>query len=184
MTRADSMRLELPSEKYIDSFFEAMAEFEAEGNRQIPQDMTRERFPAYVQQLHDQSVGKNLKAGYVPSVEFWMIDADGFAGRIILGLAFYPAPERVGHHVGYAVRPSKRRLGYATRALQLLLDEASKRNIHKLMPICDPDNIASRKVIERNGGVLLENTPNAGANDGLRFLIDLERPVGPKSKRD
>lgn len=149
----------------------------------MPEGMTRERFPAYVQQLHDQSVGKNLKAGYVPSVEFWMIDAGGFAGRIILGLAFYPASERVGHHVGYAVRPSKRRLGYATRALQFLLDEARKRNIHKLMPICDPDNIASRKVIERNGGVLLENTPNAGANDGLRFLIELDKPSGANSKR-
>ena len=140
--------------------------------------MTKEPFPAYVQR---QSAGKNLKVGYVLHVEFWVIDADGFAGWNILGLAFYPAPDRVGHHVGYAVRPSKRRLGYATRALQFLLDEARKRNILKLMPICDPDNIASRKVIERNGGVLLESTPNAGANDGLRFLIDLERPIGPRS---
>jgi len=172
--------LESPSEKYIDSFFQAMAEFEVEGIPQIPENMTTEQFPAYVQQLHDQSIGKNLKEGYVPSKEFWIIDADGYAGRIILGLSFTPDPDRVGNHVGYAVRPSKRRKGYATKALQCLLDEATKLKIYKLMPICDAANIASRKVIERNGGVLLDRMPNGKARLGaLRFLIDLDaKPPG------
>ena len=163
--------LEVPSEKHVRSFFLAMAEFEAEGSPQAPKELTEDRFPAYVQQLHDQSVGKNLKEGHIPSKEFWMVDADGYAGRIILGLTFTPAPERLGHHVGYAVRPSKRRKGYATRALQCLLDEARKLKINPLMPICDEDNVASRTVIERNGGVLLEGMPSGG---GLRFLIDLD----------
>lgn len=168
------MRLEPPSEKYLDSFFEAMAEFEGEGIPQIPPEMTKEQFPAYVQQLHDQSAGKNLKEGYVPSKEFWIIDSEGYAGRIILGLSFTPDPDRVGNHVGYAVRPSKRRKGYASKALQCLLDEAGKLDISKLMPICDAANVASRKVIEKNGGVLLDRTANDKARDGgLRFIIDL-----------
>ena len=170
-----------PSEKYLDSFFQAMAEFEDEGNPQISENMTKEQFPAYVQQLHDQSVGKNLKEGYVPSKEFWIIDAEGYAGRIILGLSFTPAPDRIGNHVGYAVRPSKRRKGYATKALQCLLDEARKLKIYKLMPICDAANVASRKVIERNGGVLLDHMPNDKARHGaLRYIVDLEsRPATP-----
>ena len=103
--------LVLPSEKYLHSFLEAMAEFASEGNPQIPTGMSREQFPTYVQQLHDQAAGKNLKEGHVPSKEFWIVDADGYAGRIILGLSFTPAPERVGNHVGYAVRPSRRQKG-------------------------------------------------------------------------
>lgn len=170
--------LESPSEKYLESFFQAMAEFEAEGNRQIPANMTEGQFPAYVRQLHDQSIGKNLKEGHIPSIEFWMIDADGFAGRIILGLTFTPTPERLGHHVGYAVRPSKRRRGYATEALQYLLDEARTLKIDKLMPTCGPANVASRKVIESNGGVLLDSLPIDQAHDReLRFIIDLK--AGP-----
>ncbi len=171
------MRLVLPSEKYIESFFQAMAEFKPEGIPQIREGMTEEHFPAYVQQLHDQAVGNNLKEGHIPSKEFWMIDSDGYAGRIILGLTYTPTPERLGHHVGYAVRPSKRRLGYATKALGLLLDEARAMKIYMLMPDCASTNVASRKVIESNGGVLLDRLPNGEPCQGsLRYLIDLEAP--------
>ena len=73
------------------------------------------------------------------------------------------------------MRPSKRRKGYATQALQCLLAEARKLKIYKLMPICDAANVASRKVIERNGGVLLDGMPIDKARyGGLRFIIDLD----------
>jgi predicted acetyltransferase len=173
--RLADIRLEPPSEKYIDSFFQAMEEFAREGIPQISENTTRERFPAYVQQLHDQAVGKNLKEGHIPSAEFWIIDSEGYAGRIILGLTFTPDLYRLGHHVGYAVRPSKRRRGYATKALQCLLDEARKLKIYNLMPTCDEANIASRKVIERNGGVLVDRMLNdKDRPTELRFIIELD----------
>ncbi len=169
-----NIRLVLPSEKFAESFFEAMVEFAKEGNPQIPPGMTQADFPAYLQRLHDQSMGKNLKEGHVPSKEFWIADADGFAGRIILGLAYIPSPSRCGHHVGYAVRHTKRRKSYATQALRLLLNEAISLHIYQLMPTCAASNLASRKVIERNGGVLQIASPNDDRPDReLRYLIDL-----------
>ena len=116
-------------------------------------------------------------------MEFWMIDAEGFAGRIIIGLTFSPDPDRFGNHVGYAVRPSKRRKGYGTEALQCLIHEARKMNLHKLMPICDAANIASRKVIERNGGILIDCEPKDKARyGGLRFIIDLDATPASQSR--
>ena len=97
-----------PSVAYAESFFAAMAEFRSEGLPQTSESVTRETFPAYVQSLHDLAMGVNLKEGYIPSKEFWIVDAEGYAGRIILGLTYSPSPERVGHHVGYAIRPGRR----------------------------------------------------------------------------
>lgn len=164
---------------YVDSFFVAMAEFEVEGRPQVLAGMRTDQFSAYVEGLHDLAAGRNLPTGYIPSKEFWIIDGDGYAGRIILGLSYYPSPERLGHHVGYAVRPSKRRRGYATQALRLMLEEANKLGIYRLMPTCGQDNVASRKVIEANGGVMLPQ-PNSGEADGseLRFLILLGPEAG------
>jgi predicted acetyltransferase len=160
-----------PSVEYVDSFFAAMEEFRGEGLPQISEWVTRETFPAYVQGLHDLANGVNLKEGYIPSKEFWIVDAEGYAGRIILGLTYSPSPERVGHHVGYAIRPSRRLRGYATLALRLLLSEARGLGITRLMPSCDAENVGSRKVIERNGGVMLNKEV---PGEGLRFLIEVE----------
>ena len=177
-TRSANICLALPSVDFHISFFAAMREFESEGIPQIPPNVTEDQFPVYVQTLHDQSVGKNLKEGYVPSKEYWIVDSNGYAGRIILGLTYYPSPERLGNHVGYAVRPTKRGNGYATHALRLLLDEARNLQIYRLMPTCSTENLASRKVIERNGGVLINPLPNDVSNDReLRFLIDLKSRI-------
>jgi predicted acetyltransferase len=164
------IRLKAPSEEYADSFFEAMAEFAAEGNPQVSASLDQSQFPGYVQRLHELSEGKNLPDGYIPSREFWIIDGDGYAGRIILGLSYTPGPTRLGNHVGYAVRPSKRRRMYATQALEQLISEARRLKFSTLMPVCEATNVASRKVIERNGGVLVESISQDGS---LRFLIDL-----------
>jgi len=167
--------LEQPDERYLESYFEALAEFRSEGSIYMPDALTPDQFPAYVRRLHDQSFGKGLPEGHIPSKEFWIVDQDGFAGRIILGLTYIPGPTRFGNHVGYAVRPSKRRKGYATMALSLLLNEARELGVQVLMPTCGSDNLASRNVIEKNGGVLVKSeTDDNGKVGELRFRIQLK----------
>ena len=79
-------------------------------------------------------------------------------------------------HVGYSVVPWKRGRGYATRALALLLPDARKEGLEFVEITTDADNIASRKVIEANGGTLIENFQkphNYGEAESLRFRIFL-----------
>ena len=63
----------------------------------------------------------------------------------------------VGGHIGYSVRPDERRKGYASRMLAMVLDEARRRGMDRVMVTCDEDNEASRRTILRNGGVFHSN---------------------------
>lgn len=71
-----------------------------------------------------------------------------------------------GGHIGYSVRPTRRRRGHATLMLGLSLPVASQLGIDPALITCDDTNVASRRVIEANGGSL------ASASDGiLRFWV-------------
>jgi predicted acetyltransferase len=79
-------------------------------------------------------------------------------------------------HIGYAVVPWKRGRGYATRALKELLPDAADEGLRYVEITTHPSNIASQKVIEANGGVLVEEftTPLAlGGRPELRYRVSL-----------
>lgn len=54
-----------------------------------------------------------------------------------------------GGHIGYAVRPSERKKGYATQMLLMALMYAKSLGLHKVMLGCYADNIASIRTIEK-----------------------------------
>lgn len=88
---------------------------------------------------------------------FWITDGTGddeeFVGYLALRHALTPWLLEEGGHIGYAVRPSRRREGHATRALALSLEHAAGLGIDRALVTCDEDNEGSRATIERCGGV-------------------------------
>ncbi len=122
--------------------------------------------------LPDGSFGVRLPGFYK-----WMWDGE-FCGSI--GFRWQSGtPELPSHvlgHIGYSVVPWKRRLGFATQALRLMLDDAAAEGLPFVVLTTDLDNAASQRVIEANGGRLVEQfTKDAayGGSCGLRFRIDL-----------
>ena len=59
-------------------------------------------------------------------------------------------------HVGYSVRPSERRKGYAKKMLAKALDFLSSFGFEEVNVSCLPENEASKKTILANGGVFME----------------------------
>lgn len=113
----------------------------------------------------------------LPGYRLWLWDGE-FCGSI--GLRWQPGtsalPAYVLGHIGYAVVPWKRRRGYATRALALLLPQARNEGLQYVEITADPDNVESQKVIVANGGILIERFREPvqyGGRDALRFRIDL-----------
>jgi predicted acetyltransferase len=79
-------------------------------------------------------------------------------------------------HVGYTIVAWKRSKGYATEAVRQILPEAKAVGLRYVEITTDPDNLASRRVIEANGGVFVEEFTKPrqlGGGVGLRFRISL-----------
>lgn len=64
-----------------------------------------------------------------------------------------------GGHIGYAIRPHERRKGYAAEMLRLALAYAKNIGLESVMLGCYCDNTASKKTIEKCGGILTETKP-------------------------
>ena len=77
-----------------------------------------------------------------------------------------------GGHIGDGIRPSERGKGYATEMIRLALIECKRLGIDKVLMVCDKSNIASRKTIIKNGGVL-ENEIVEDGEIQQRYWIDL-----------
>lgn len=170
-----------PVVRVRESFLAAMAEFRGEG-RGDPADNTMvggeirdfgdtwfspEGFSAYVDWLRSQALEDSPRPeGYVPSTTLWWIEEEAYLGRIAIRHRLTPHLREVGGHIGYDVRPSARRRGHATGMLRDALPVARGLGIESALVTCDVDNVASRRVIESNGGVFEDQ--RAGK---LRFWV-------------
>ena len=76
--------------------------------------------------------------------------------------------------IGYSVRPSQRRKGYASEILRLTLMKAAEYGFSELLITCNNPNIASAKVIEKNGGILESIIPHPGFPDVRRYRISVK----------
>lgn len=97
-----------------------------------------------------------VEPGKVRSDYYWIVDGepDVVVGFLALRHALTPALLEIGGHIGFSVRPSRRRQGHATRALGLALPHASALGLTSALVTCDDGNVGSMRAIEANGAVL------------------------------
>lgn len=165
-----------PDVRFHPSWAESVAEYTADGTVMHgsglwefePLDTTAEFFPTIVDTLVSHGNGTaNLPDGIVPSSYFWIAEGDEFVGYLALRHSLTEWLLNEGGHIGFSVRPSRRRQGYAGRALAASLPYAAALGLERVLLTCDEDNHGSRRTIEGNGGVYEDSR-----NGKRRYWID------------
>ena len=92
----------------------------------------------------------------VPGKTFLLIrkDDNKIVGTINIRWNLSEKMLKFGGHIGYGIRPTERRKGYNKIQLYLVLLEAQKLNLDKVMLGCSVDNLGSDKTIKALGGIL------------------------------
>jgi predicted acetyltransferase len=162
-------QLIVPDVRFRRSFAAAMEEFRAEGRgspddrsvlgrylRDHPQALASDEvFDGFVAAIRaDRFEDTPRPPGFVPATELWWVDGDEYLGRIGVRHRLTPVLLEIGGHIGYDVRLTARRRGHATEMLRQVLPVARELGIDPALVTCDVDNVGSRMVIERNGGIL------------------------------
>ena len=153
------MELRRPNQADKETILDMMNEFE---KAQSPHDggfWDRDTF-VYEDWLENNlqaEMGINLPDGWVPSIQLVAFEEELAVGFLNLRLRLNDYLLHQGGHIGYSVRPTERRKGYATQMLKEALLIAHTKNIGKLLITCNETNVASRSVILANGGRLEDN---------------------------
>jgi len=108
----------------------------------------------YVGLLDSLRDGSAVPDGMVRSAFLLAEAGDELVGRVSIRFELNEHLAYEGGHIGYGVRPAFRRRGYATEILLESVTLARAEGVERLLLVCDNDNVASARVIERCGGAL------------------------------
>lgn len=119
--------------------------------------MTYEDFFVFLRNLEEEALDIALPANIVPQTTFWLVSNENkLLGSVRVRHRLTPALEREGGHIVIDIRPSQRGKGYGEQALLLALEKAAGLGLEKVLVVCDHENTASIKLIEKNGGELID----------------------------
>jgi predicted acetyltransferase len=190
---SEPMKLVWPARAYLASYVTALERGWSPDN--LRQAAAAEELEHIAEDAHEflaSQVDRDATSGPItlpdgttvprlPGYKRWMWDGE-FCG--VISFRWKPGTEALPPHclghIGYSVVPWKQKRGYATRALAELLPDAAAEGLRYVEICAEADNLPSRRVIERNGGVLVEEfvtLPSLGSRPEVRYRLDTRRPM-------
>lgn len=178
-----------PNTKYFNQYKEMMDEWHEDGSRIAPWPLyleynTEEKFMELVNRLEEVEKGINLN-DMAPLTTYWLYDEekDRIMGATCIRHKVLGENGRLWGHIGYGVRPSERRKGYATYILKTAMKEAQKRDIKYIYVGAYTENIASCKTIEKCGFDFDEHIIDKGCDKEIRkYYYSFKRKYANSAK--
>lgn len=176
MNEQSDLHLVRPSLAYKDEYLAFYQEWKQSGEDMVPWVIEKDPadFEEMLNWLNENETGVNLKAGFVPDSTFWLVSSDNrVLGAVNIRHRLTDFLRNQGGHIGYGIRPSERKQGYATRLLNLSLNHAKKLGIDNVLVVCDAGNVASERTIIRNGGWPDQDYMEENGNRIKRYWIEV-----------
>ncbi|MDR0844946.1 MAG: GNAT family N-acetyltransferase [Tannerella sp.] len=171
----ERIKLVKPEKKHASSVKDYVKEHADHGEFDIHGGALVEKltYDAWLQQLADNADKATTLPGWVLSSTFLAIrESDNqLIGMVDIRHELNESLRYYGGHIGYSVRPSARKRGYATQIVVEALDFCRSIGLKKVLLACYKDNLASRNTITKCGGVfekeiLLETSlPETGCHE-------------------
>ena len=150
------MKLEFPEKKHEKDYLEMIQEFADKEEKIIPW-ATRlkegENYDDFLKRTKNNAEGKNPKHTGHSTLYFIIDDNEKIVWAIHIRHALNDELRFEGGNIGYGIRPSERKKGYATMWLTLALQKCKDLWLKEILLTCDKDNIGSAKTIKNNSGI-------------------------------
>ena len=167
-----------PTAEYAKQIMECKKEYLAAGSSMDGcGSMRRTDDPMeYIEKCALEENPETCPDSLVPATQFMLVrKADNkVLGFLQVRHEFNDYLSKYGGHIGYSVRPSERRKGYAKVMLKMALPFCREIGLKKVLITCTDGNIGSEKTILANGGVFESTVHEPSENKNLkRFWIEL-----------
>jgi len=173
----------MPDYHLRDEYTEMMDEWIKDGSQIAPWSLieqyhTDEEFDKVIRITNEAVVGNMENKDFVPCRTYYVKELkDGkLLGAVNIRYYLTKSTYETWGHIGFGVRPSERKKGYATEMLTMALDECRQMKMEKVFLGCLENNIGSAKTIEKCGGVLrgtISHEYYGKKVNILQYLIDL-----------
>ena len=174
----EGMKLVFPVLSYKDKAIEHIKEFyeydsDINGSGSLDRFLKESTYEKWLDKLVGDIDIANLQEPKVPSLTYFYVREadDRIIGMINIRLALNDFLKKEGGRIGYSVRPTERRNGYATDMLREALKVCEKIGIHEVLVSCDKENPASAGVIKNCGGSLKEEFYSKTFDEMLQMYV-------------
>ena len=133
-------------------------------------NMTDLSIAEWVQFAENTKYKETVTPGFVTAHTFFALYNNKIVGIINARHELNDYLLNFGGHIGYSVRKSERRKGYAKAMLSYTVDFLFSLGLNKVLITCDKNNIPSKRTIESCGGIL-ENEIIEESRITLRYWI-------------
>lgn len=169
-------KLVKPTLSMEKEYVDYITEWEATEEKIVPNAAKRDSmsFKELINKWKEYESESIYEKGLVPSSIYFLMDEYKIIyGVIDIRHELNDYLLRYGGHIGYGIRPSQRRKGYASQMLTLALPIVKELGISKALITCDKNNTGSAKTIMNNGGIL-ENEVINGNEVTQRYWIEFK----------